>query len=142
MSWKRENGTIVCDEDFTKNHLNFGTIRRPDGKVIVLDESLMHYCGKQKKRRFFGRRSSEEVTAKEPFEIAMKVMRRNGKATDSYMHCPRRHSGCRFFNDVFQVCSIGRNTAAMVMEHTPCSVDFVYTVNGVVQNPWALEKKD
>lgn len=141
MSWYREKatGAIIVEGDFTKDHLNHGTWKRPDGKLILLDEGLLHYCGKEiKKRNFYGRRSSDEVTAKEPFEIAMKIWKRNGKSTDAYHHCPRTHKGCRFYNDVFHVCSIGRNKAAMVREHTPCSIDFLYRVNGVIQNPWAL----
>ena len=75
MSWHREpDGTIIVHEhEIIKNHLNHGFWLREDGKLVLYDESLLYLCGKEiKPRRFFGRRSSEEVTRTKPFTDAMK----------------------------------------------------------------------
>lgn len=129
MSWHREcDGTIVVNKDcegLVHSNVQFqmGTMRRPDGKLIVIDDSILYLCGKEKKpRRFLGRKSSDEVTFREPFRYVMKVLRRGTKATLPLIHlCPRNKKKCRFWNDVFEICSIARNHEAKIKENTPCS---------------------
>ena len=130
MSWYRNNdGDIIvsADNEITpENNLQFqmGTMPLQDGSYLLLDESLLYLCGKKKnKRRFFGRRSSEEVTLDLVFTGAVEKI---GEDEDSiHDSCPRKHEKCRFYNDVYCVCSIAGNYAAMKKEKTPCSTAIV-----------------
>ena len=55
MSWHRESdGTIVVNKDcedlvHTNVQFQMGTMRRHDGKLIVIDNSILYLCGKEKK---------------------------------------------------------------------------------------------
>ena len=121
MSWYREpDGTIVVEDgqELLKNHLNHGFLTREDGKVILLDYDLLYLCGKEhKKRRFFGRRDSEEVTWKLPYNNAIKFMK---KDSYDYGECPMDKSKCRFWNDYFDICSIYSDFESKKREKTPC----------------------
>ena len=120
MSWYKEpDGTIIVeDEDLLKNHLNHGFWLREDGKLVLLDYSLLYLCGKEhKKRRFFGRKDSEQVTWEIPFKNAMKLIR---KDDNDYADCPQDKSKCRFWNDSFSICSIYWNLDAKLRENAPC----------------------
>ena len=128
MSWHREGGDIVVNKDceglvHTNLQFQMGTMRRSDGKLIVIDHSILYLCGKEnKQRKFFGRRSSEEVTFREPFRNVMKMVRRGTKAIGPLIHlCPMDKQKCRFWNDAFYVCSIARDHEAKMKENTPCS---------------------
>ena len=120
MSWYREaDGTIVVeDTDLIKTHLNHGFLLREDGKLILLDYSQLYLCGKEhKKRRFFGRRDSEEVTWKLPYKNAIKLMK---KDSYDYGDCPMDKSKCRFWNDYFNICSIYSNFEMKKKEKAIC----------------------
>lgn len=121
MSWYREpNGTIVVEDgqELLKEHLNHGFLTREDGKVILLDYGLLYLCGKEhKKRRFFGRRDSEEVTWRLPYKNAIKMMKKDNY---DYGDCPMDKSKCRFWNDNFNICSIYSDFEAKKREKTPC----------------------
>ena len=114
---------VEGDPDFLKKHLNFGFLQDERGRIICTDYSLLYLCGRRiRKRRFKGRRSSEEVDAMQPFQNAMKCLKRNIRKQHVFFGlCPADKSKCRFWNDVFQVCSIARNDEAKIKENTPCS---------------------
>ena len=121
MSWYREpDGTIVVEDgqELLNNHLNHGFWTREDGKVILLDYSLLYLCDKEhKKRRFFGRRDSEEVTWKLPYKNAIKLMKKDNY---DYGECPMDKSKCRFWNDYFNICSIYSNFDMKKKEKAAC----------------------
>ena len=125
MSWYRDSsGNIIVSEDNEinpRNNIQFqmGTRQLSDGSYLLLDESLLYLCGEKKqRRRFFGRRSSEEVTRMLPFEKAISHIIRDKDSLSSL--CPRKHSVCRFYNDIFEVCSIAGKHDRMIEQNTPC----------------------
>lgn len=123
MSWYREsNGTIVVDDpNLIKTHLNIGFwIREEDGKLILLDESLLYLCGKERKRRIYrGRRSSSEVTHSKAYGSVISHLIKNEVADG----CCRDKKRCRFWNSVYNVCSLQGNIKAMKKEKTPCTTN-------------------
>ena len=120
MSWYREsNGTIVVDDpNLIKTHLNIGFwIREEDGKLILLDESLLYLCGKERKRRSFkGRRSSSEVTRSKSYGTVISLLTKD-RVPDT---CCKDKSKCRFWNNVFHICSLCGNEQTKKREKTPC----------------------
>jgi hypothetical protein len=127
MSWYREgDGTIVVEDghELLKDHLNHGFWVREDGKVVLLDYDLLYLCGKEhKKRRFLGRRSSEEVTMSLPYRKAIEILK---KDYGEYHLCPKDKSKCRFWNNLFEICSIHGNDDAKKREKVPCIRDDEY----------------
>ena len=110
---------VEGDPDFLRHHLNHGFLEDESGRIICIDPSMLYMCGRLiHKRRFFGRRSNEEVTIAKAWENTVKSLDRciAKQPTD----CPRDKSKCRFWNDVFDVCSIAGNRQAMATENTPC----------------------
>ncbi len=119
-----DNAWVVeGDPDFLKKHLNFGFIQDERGRIICIDYSLLYLCGRRiRKRRFKGRRSSEEVDARQPFQNVMKCLKRNCREQGVFLSlCPMNKAKCRFWNDNFYVCSIARKNEIKVKENTPCS---------------------
>lgn len=111
MSWYREeDGTVVCCEDvaeLVKSNISFqmGTVRRAsDGKLVLIDEDLLWMCGKRKRRPAVRRDDVPRRTA-----YAEGLYRAIHKALKARVPdgCPADKGRCRFWNDAFEVCSLG-----------------------------------
>ena len=121
MSWYTEaDGTIVVTEDCdrSREHIGFqmGTMRRYDGKLVLLDADLLSMCGERIKPpagREEGLGETNELV--EAHKGAMALLKR--KVPDG---CPRSKRVCRFWNEVFSVCSIARRWKAQERERAPC----------------------
>lgn len=114
-----DNAWVVDgDPQFLRKHLNLGFWQDESGRIICTDPGMLYLCGRLiRKRRFFGRRSSMEVSMTEPYVKALKKLRRDRLRSG----CPHDHGKCIFWNGIFQVCS-AKDDAAREKRGTPCYV--------------------
>ncbi|MBO6031792.1 MAG: hypothetical protein J6Q22_10090 [Prevotella sp.] len=130
MSWYTESdGTIiVCpDSDQLKSHIGFqmGTILRYDGKLVLIDPDLLWMCGKKTTEKKWEQEHSpveeDGVDLTAPYKKAVEFI-----SIPSQRHqegCPRDKTKCRFWNDVFDVCSIARRWKAKIEQKCPCAIN-------------------
>ena len=110
MSYYREaNGTIVVNKDcehLVKEHIGFqmGTIRRDDGRLILLDHDLLSVCGKRVPRPHTRRPPRFKTALKKVHEDVMDELVSKWDEEVNF-NCPRDKSKCKFWNDVFLVCA-------------------------------------
>ena len=128
MSWYIESdGTIiVCpDSDQRKNHIGFqmGTVLRYDGKLVLTDTDLLWMCGKKTTEKKWEQEHSpveedeEECNVPGIITKALKFANRQKPSPN----CPMDKKKCRFWNDVFYVCSISRKWKQKIEQKCPCA---------------------
>lgn len=110
MSYYRESdGTIVVNSDcehLIKEHIGFqmGTVRREDGRFVLLDPDLLSMCGKRVPRPHTRRPPRFKSMHQKVNEDLMDELM--CKLEDQLPeNCPRKQSECKFYNEVFEVCS-------------------------------------
>lgn len=111
MSYYREaDGTIVANADcehLVREHIGFqqGTVRREDGRFVLLDPDLLSMCGKRVPRPHTRRPPRYKSVRQKVDEDLMDelVCRMTDDKLD--VNCPQDKSKCRFWNDVFLVCA-------------------------------------
>lgn len=126
MSWYTESdGTIIVSDDcdHSRDHIGFqmGTIRRlEDGKLVLLDTDLLSMCGPHVKAPSDtrGRPADEDVDGLLIASRKAAKLIGHGKIGHG---CPQDKKKCRFWNDVFGVCSIARRWRAKEREDAPCA---------------------
>ena len=127
MSWYSESdGTIiVCpDADQRKTHIGFqmGTILRHDGKLVLIDNDLLWMCGKKTTEKKWEQEHSPAEEDEEELTVAgyiTKALKSANRQTIS-LDCPKDKKKCRFWNNVFYVCSISRKWKKKIEEKCPC----------------------
>lgn len=128
MSWYAESdGTIiVCpDSDQRKTHIGFqmGTILRHDGKLVLIDPDLLWMCGKKTTEKKWEQEHSPSEEDEEECNVAGILTKALKFATRQkhFHNCPMDKKKCRFWNDVFYVCSISRKWKQKIEQKCPCA---------------------
>lgn len=110
MSYYREaDGTLVANRDcehLVREHIGFqqGTMRRDDGRFVLLDPDLASMCGKRVPRPHTRRPPRFKSMHQKVNEDLMDELM--CKLEDPLPeNCPRKRSECKFYNEVFEVCS-------------------------------------
>lgn len=125
MSWYAESdGTIIVSDDcdHSRDHIGFqmGTLRRAeDGKLVLLDTDLLSMCGPHVKAPSDTRRRPADEDVDDLLMATKKALKRVAHGKMDY-GCPQDKKKCRFWNNVFGVCSIARRRRAKERENTPC----------------------
>ena len=130
MSWYMEHdGTIiVCpDSDQRKTHIGFqmGTILRYDGKLVLTDTDLLWMCGKKTTEKKWEEEHHPAEEDEEEGNIAG-ILTKALKFTTRQKHfsgCPMDKKKCRFWNDVFYVCSMSRKWKQKIEQKCPCAIE-------------------
>lgn len=110
MSYYRDSdGTIVINKDcehLVNEHIGFqmGTIRHEDGRLVLLDPDLLSMCGKRVPRPHIRKPPHFKTAIRKVHEDVMDELVSKW-TNDMYENCPHDKSKCRFYNDVFEVCS-------------------------------------
>ena len=128
MSWYTESdGTIiVCpDSDQRKTHIGFqmGTVLRYDGKLVLTDYDLLWMCGKKTTEKKWEQEHSPVEEDEEECDLAgvlTKALKFANRQKPS-PNCPMDKKKCRFWNDVFYVCSISRKWKQKIVQKCPCA---------------------
>ena len=129
MSWYAESdGTIiVCpDSDQRKTHIGFqmGTILRYDGKLVLTDPDLLWMCGKKTTEKKWEQEHSPVEEDEEECNVAgilTKALKSANRQKPS-LDCPMDKKKCRFWNNVFYVCSIARKWKQKIEQKCPCAI--------------------
>ncbi len=110
MSYYREaDGTLVANRDcehLVREHIGFqqGTVRRDDGRFVLLDPDLVSMCGKRVPRPHTRRHPRfKSALRKVGEDIIDELASKWSNGLDE--NCPHDHRKCRFYNEVFEVCS-------------------------------------
>lgn len=119
MSWYKErDGTIVVgedSEDLVRTNIVFqmGTVRRHDGKLVLLDPDLKWMCGKKKRRPYHRK--------KDVRSDYMKLMAPVGKllAQERSPGCVMDNKKCKFWNSRFLTCCLSKRRRLKM--HLPCT---------------------
>ena len=129
MSWYTESdGTIiVCpDSDQRKTHIGFqmGTILRYDGKLVLTDTDLLWMCGKKTTEKKWEEEHRPAEEDEEEGNIAGILTKALKFATRQkhFSGCPMDKKKCRFWNNVFYVCSIARKWKQKIEQKCPCAI--------------------
>lgn len=130
MSWYIESdGTIiVCpDSDQRKTHIGFqmGTIPRYDGKLVLTDTDLLWMCGKKTTEKKWEEEHRPAEEDEEECNVAGILTKALKFATRQkhFSGCPMDKKKCRFWNDVFYVCSISRKWKQKIEQKCPCAIE-------------------
>ena len=130
MSWYTESdGTIiVCpDSDQRKTHIGFqmGTILRYDGKLVLIDNDLLWMCGKKTTEEKWKKEHCPHEADEEEPTIAFFLASALKKSVHNKipLGCPMDKKKCRFWNDVFHVCSISRKWKQKIEQKCPCAIE-------------------
>lgn len=115
-----KDGTIVACEDcahLVREHIGFqmGTVRREDGRFVLLDRDLLSMCGKRRRRP--GERKAP-VYKSPAVKVCEEIIKKMKKQLPR--ECPQKKTVCRFFNDAFQACAATER--AFEMETMPCQM--------------------
>lgn len=128
MSWYTESdGTIiVCpDADQRKTHIGFqmGTILRYDGKLVLTDTDLLWMCGKKTTEKQWEQEHRQIEEDEEECNMAGILTKALKFATHQKIsaECPMDKKKCRFWNNVFDVCSIARKWKQKIEQKCPCT---------------------
>ena len=122
MSWYKDtDGKIIVCEDcahLVKEHIGFqmGTVRRPDGKLVLIDPDLLSMCGPRKRRPSTRKPPTYKTPLRACCDVIVKRMQK--RLQD---RCPAKKSACRFYNDVFFTCSA--SDEAFEKENLPCMTE-------------------
>ncbi len=122
MSWYKDtDGKIIVCEDcahLVEEHIGFqmGTVRRPDGKLVLMDPDLLSMCGPRKRRPHTRKPTTYKTPLRACCDVIVKRMQK--RLQD---RCPAKKSACRFYNDVFFTCSA--SDEAFEKENLPCMTE-------------------
>lgn len=118
MNWYRDNGMIVVcggSEHLARENicLQMGTMRLPDGRLILTDHSLLWMCGKKR------RRPSRKRAERTPPILALSRRIVKSAGENDVLGCVADKGLCRFYNDYFCTCSLN-SADRRKHERCPC----------------------
>lgn len=107
MSWYKESdGTIIVTglDDLVHSNITFkmSTVRRDDGKLVLIDYQALYLCGKRVRRPSSRRPPRYKPAIQHVCEDIIDSFVTRDVVPDN---CPMEKSKCVFWNDVFLVCS-------------------------------------